>query len=135
MAGNVRKALDYEPSVKFIKNILGSEAKVVPYYAVIARKLNSKNAALMLQQLVYWRCRTRDPDGWVYKTIEEIKNELFLSRYEQETAIHILIKDELIEKQVKGLPPKRYFMVNLERVDEFLKEIVADKRECQNAEN
>lgn len=135
MAGRVKRELGYEPSVKFIKDILGSEAKVVPYYAAIARKLNSKNAALMLQQLVYWRCRTQDPDGWVYKTIKEMENELALSRYEQETAIHILTKYELIEKQVKGLPPKRYFMVNLERVDEFLKEIVADKRECQNAEN
>ena len=134
MAGKVKQAFDYEPSVKLITDILGDN-KVVAYYADIARKLNSKNAALMLQQLLYWRCRTHDPDGWVYKTIKEIKNELFLSRYEQETAIHILIKYELIEKQVKGLPPKRYFRVNVDRLIEFLKEIVADKSKCQNAEN
>ena len=95
MTGKVKQALGYEPSVKYIKDILGD--RVVAYYPDIAKKLKNKNAALMLQQLTYWQCRTADPAGWFYKTIKDIYDELALSRTEQDTAIHILIEHELIE--------------------------------------
>ena len=121
MAGNVRKALGYEPSVKFVTKLLGD--KIVAYYAGLARALKSVNAALMLQQCIYWQCRTLDKDGWFFKTIKDFQNELALSRYKQETAIHILIEHNLIEKRLKGIPAKRHFRVNLDKVAEFIEGI------------
>lgn len=48
------------------------------------------NGALMLSQLVYWTSRTKDNDGWIFKTHSDWTMETGLTRKEQETARKIL---------------------------------------------
>ncbi len=43
-------------------------------------------AALLLSQLLYWTDRTRNPEGWIYKTHADWKRELGLGRYEVDHA-------------------------------------------------
>ena len=122
MTGRVKRALGYEPSIEVLKHILG-DRKVV-YYSILAKALKSISAALLLQQSLYWQCRTTDPDGWFYKTIGEFENELAMSRSVQDKAIEILVNKELIEKCVRGIPPKRHFRVNIKNVEKFLNDFL-----------
>ncbi|WP_227602088.1 DNA-binding protein [Acinetobacter sp. FL51] len=74
------------------------------------------NGALMLSQLVYWTSRTRNKDGWIYKTHEEWTLETGLTRREQDTARKTLkTLGFLVEKKV-GVPCKLHFRVERENL-------------------
>lgn len=47
-------------------------------------------AALLLSQVLYWTERTRDPQGWFYKTADEWQDELSLSEYQIRKARKVL---------------------------------------------
>lgn len=79
----------------------------------------STNAALMLSQLVYWTNRTKNPHGWVYKTMDEWQDEIGLTRDEQFAARKRLRERGLVEETRRGLPARLYF-----RVTERLKELI-----------
>lgn len=68
-------------------------------------------AALFLSQLDYWRRRTKDPNGWIYKTQKELEKEIFLTPYQQRRARKILVTLGLIEEKCAGLPKKIYFRI------------------------
>lgn len=72
--------------------------------------------ALMLSQAVYWSKRTRDADGWFYKTQDEWEEETGLVRSEQETARKKLIKSGVMQEKKKGVPCKLYYRVDFEKL-------------------
>ncbi|MDV8155226.1 DNA-binding protein [Acinetobacter bereziniae] len=74
------------------------------------------NGALMLSQLVYWTARTKNSDGWIYKTHHEWTQETGLTRREQETARHTLKKLGFLTEIKKGVPCKVYFKVERENL-------------------
>jgi hypothetical protein len=45
-------------------------------------------AAILLNQILYWSSRTSDPAGWFYKTYDEWFNEIGLTRYQIERALN-----------------------------------------------
>jgi hypothetical protein len=45
-------------------------------------------AAILLNQILYWSSRTSDPEGWFYKTYDEWFNEIGLTRYQIERALN-----------------------------------------------
>lgn len=71
------------------------------------------NAALLLGQLIYWTPRASSKDGWIYKTAQELENEIGLGRREQETARRALRDRGLVREGKKGIPPKIYFWVDV----------------------
>lgn len=117
MKEKVRDAIGCEPSTATVRQYAG-DLKIVNYYPVWARFLGNIPAAIMLQQLLYWQSRTRNTDGWVYKTIPGFKRELTMSRYTQATAIKILIGHDLIEMRI--MHRRRYFRIKWENFVRFL---------------
>lgn len=79
------------------------------------------NAALLLSQLHYWSKRTTNPERWIYKTQEELQEEIFLTPYQQRRARKILIAIQLIEEKCIGLPKKLHFRIKYDATkdDEF----------------
>lgn len=112
-----------DPSVQTVEQILGKDVKKIVFYPCWAEKLGSINAAIFLQQTAYWQCKTKDLEGWFYKTIKQFEEELTMSRYEQTTAIRVLMNHELIEVTVKTWPPKRYFRLDYDKFMEFLRDV------------
>ncbi len=92
----------------------------VAYHPIITRVVGSATAGLFLSQLLYWTPRTQDPEGWVYKTQDDILEETGLTRTEQETARRILRGAQIMEERKKGLPAKLYFRVNMDQLIELL---------------
>jgi len=72
--------------------------------------------ALMLSQAVYWSNRTRDADGWFYKTQEEWEEETGLVRSEQETARKKLTGLKVVHEKKKGVPCKLYYRVDFDEL-------------------
>lgn len=86
--------------------------RAILYQPGLANVLGSVNAAIILSQLLYWHTRGKRPDGFVFKTSEEMQNETGLSRSEQDHALKILLDLNIIEKKLAQIPAKRHFRVN-----------------------
>lgn len=76
-------------------------------------------SGLFISQMLYWGGKGYDAE-WIYKTIDEMKKETCLSRSEQDNAIRSWMKLGVIQKEVRGVPPKRYFRIDLERLFQLL---------------
>lgn len=74
------------------------------------------NGALMLSQLVYWTARTKDADGWIYKTQTEWTQETGLTRTEQENARKKLLELNFIKEKKQGVPCRVFFCVERENL-------------------
>ena len=77
-------------------------------------------AGLLLSQLLYWCSKGSLYDGWIYKTADEIYAELGMSRNNQETAIRILLKHDLIEYKLAQVPARRHFKLKMENIHKLL---------------
>lgn len=72
--------------------------------------------AVFLSQAIYWSKRTRDKDGWFYKTREEWTAETGLTRDEQETARKRCIRAGLLKEKRSGQPARMYYKVILDPI-------------------
>ncbi len=101
------------PMIKLIEAMNDQPIAFNKHYVFIGCGING---ALMLSQLVYWTSRTRNKDGWIYKTHEEWTLETGLTRREQDTARKTLkTLGFLVEKKV-GVPCKLHFRVERENL-------------------
>lgn len=80
------------------------------------------NGALMLSQLVYWTSRTKDPEGWIFKTQHEWTMETGMTRKEQETARKTLRNLGFLTEKKAGVPCRVYFRVERENLYQALVE-------------
>ena len=98
-------------------------AERIACHCHLSRLTGSAKAGLLLSQAIYW---TRvgeaiiDNRGWFHKTIAQWSHETGLSRREQESARRCLKALGLTEEELRGLPAKLWFRVNLERLGEAL---------------
>src|SRR5438067_13261526 len=76
----------------------------IAYHASLARALGSVTAGVLLSQFLYWQPRSRDPDGWFWKTQVDIAGETALSRTETETARKVLVRAGVLEEKRRGVP-------------------------------
>jgi len=77
--------------------------------------------AILLSQMCYWSKRTKDKDGWFWKTSTEWTEETGLSIKEQATARARLVKCGAIDEKLIGVPAKLHFKVNFDAVYELIK--------------
>jgi len=120
---------------KMILNVLGT--RPIAFNADLAHALGSAKAGLLLSQLLFWYGKGKNPD-WIWKTIVEFKKETALSRSEQDTAIKICKKYDTIKVERKGIPAKRHFQLNIEKIVELLETYYRglsenDKQDCKKA--
>jgi len=109
---------------KLILEILGT--RPIAFNPSLAHALGSAKAGLFLSQLLFWWGKGRKT-GWIYKTINQVEEETCLSRREQETAIKLCKKYDLIEMRLMGIPAKRHFNIKIQMIIKFLEEY-ADKK-------
>ena len=83
----------------------------IAFHRIFVEWTGSVNAALMLSQLVYWTKRTKDSEGWIYKSAIEWEEETGLSTREQATARKVLRLSGLVEEKLKGLPAILHFRI------------------------
>lgn len=106
--------------------ILKTLAHRIIAFNVIYTKLGiGIKAALFLSQIVYWSEKTKDPEGWFYKTRYEWSDETGLSQKEIDTARKILKSLNLIEEQLMGTPAVTYYKLNRSELEQCLLELLS----------
>ena len=93
--------------------------------------------ALLLSQAIYWSKRTKDTQGWFYKTADEWQEETGMTRNEQETARKKLRELGILEEKRAGLPAKLYYRINAYKLGELLTSRLAksDNQDSHNVPN
>ena len=92
----------------------------IAYHRIFAKMAGSVNAGVMLSQAFYWSSRTKDPNGWFYKTQAEWEEETCLSRREQESARRNLKDLGCWEEKLIGIPAQLYYRLNLSALESKL---------------
>lgn len=96
------------------------------YSRPLAHFLKSLNASVLLSELAqrrkYHSSRNelisddRYGDGWFYMTCEKVEERTYLSRKEQDSALKVLIDNDLIEQKNFGVPAKRHFRLKDDKI-------------------
>jgi hypothetical protein len=101
-----------------LTDFLTGVGRPVAYYPSLRRITGSTNATIFLCQLIYWKGKEADPNGWLYKESDEIEKETGLSYGEQKTARRLLVEAGLIEEHYARLDHQMRFLVNLDVINE-----------------
>ncbi|MBK6603352.1 MAG: hypothetical protein IPG28_17805 [Betaproteobacteria bacterium] len=90
----------------------------------LADLTGSVTAALLLGQCLYWTDRVLrqqpEQEGWFWKTAVEWRQEIGLTRREQETARRRLRALGLLEEKRAGMPAKRWFRIDVAALEQQL---------------
>lgn len=93
--------------------------KPIAFHRCFVSLTGSVNAALMLSQAMYWQKRNEDGVWW-FQTQEKWADETGLSRREQETARKALRSLPFWKEELRGLPGKLHFFLDLELLLEIV---------------
>ncbi len=77
-------------------------------------KLLGLESAFLLSNFAEAESMMADSDGWFYQTSTMVEEMTTLSRHKQDQCIQQLVDIGILERDVRGLPPKRYFRINYE---------------------
>lgn len=87
-------------------------------------KILGINASIMLGELCseyeYWKSTDQLDEEYFYSTAQNIREHTTLTRKSQDSAIGKLKEYGIIETKLMGLPAKRYFKINQEKIGELL---------------
>ncbi len=117
------KELHMDDPDQWLREVLD---RPIAYHVSFARITGSAVAGLMLSQAVYWSNRTRDPEGWFYKTREDWEDETGLTRTEQERARKILGSLSIMEEKRRGVPAKMFYRVNMQVLADHLRGVARE---------
>ena len=84
------------------------------------------NAAILLNQILYWSDRSQGRSGWFYKTYSDWDKEIALSKYQVRRAVIKLESTGVVETKLKkanGAPTLHYRPIG-ERLDELIFETI-----------
>jgi hypothetical protein len=89
--------------------------------------------SVLLSHFIFWGDKGHDPEGWIYKSVEEIEEETGLSYEQQRRAVSVLTRDTgslkghhktkrsvsepVLKKRYDRTNHRMYFKVDIEAVD------------------
>lgn len=85
--------------------------------------------ALLLSQAIYWTDRTKNPEGWFYKTQKEWEEEIGASRYQLDNGVNKLKSMGILEtslRKANGAPTVHY-RVNQEVFSKSICQFLANR--------
>lgn len=77
-------------------------------------------AGFLLTTLIEASDGLSNEDGWFYKTAPSLEEETGLSNHKQSKIIDELTKLGILEQENKGMPMKRYFKINFNKIEELV---------------
>ena len=96
-----------------IKNLLN---RPVAFHRVFADLAGGATSGLFLSQLWYWHDKTKNPEGWLFKTYEEWKEETCLSRSEIDRARKALKDLGILEEKKEGIPLRLFYRLDVDKL-------------------
>jgi len=112
----------------FLENI----GRPIAYYPSLRIITGSTPATILLCQFIYWRGKESDPNGWLYKSLDDIEDETGLSHNEQKTAREKLKKAGLLQEHYARIDHQLWFRVDLDRLNQEWGKLKSDFPESGN---
>ncbi len=121
-----RKRKEVKLNKTMNKNIISEFLKrPIAFHPISAKAFGSVKLAILWSQIYYWTDKTKNPDGWIYKTREDIYDEVGLSRTEQETARELGEKIGVLESQRIGKGGIMHYRIGFERSIDIIEKFIA----------
>lgn len=98
------------------------QQRPIAFNPMLGQLTNSLAAGVLMSQLLFWWGKGEKKD-WIYKTVEEIRAETGLSKREQLTAIKKWKNIGVLETKRSGLPAKRHFKIDTDKLISLLKKL------------
>lgn len=112
--------MDYQSLLKYmISDWCGQSRTLIIQKPLIEFLDGDLYAALFLSQIFYWAGRTKDSEGWFYKSYEQWNEEIPLSEYQIRRITNLLKDKGILETKVKKLKTS---------TGEFLQEVAVHYR-------
>lgn len=93
----------------------------INYYPSFTKALGGHgNAGIFASNFYYWEGKGKDPNGWIYKTQQQIEEETGLTRYGQEGARKKLRQLGLLQETKRGQPGRLHYLFDWDAMDELL---------------
>jgi len=119
-----------------LTDFLDGIGRPVAYYPSLVKITGSVGAGIFLCQLLYWKGKEADPEGWIFKTQGEISEETGLTRSEQETARKLLRERGLLEEKRAGIPARLYFNPCIDKINDSWSKVSEEaKKTLKNQQN
>ena len=99
---------------EFVRN----SGSPVAYYPRLAIALGGVKEAVFVCQLLYWEGKQSDSERWIHKSLEEVRVETGLSRYEQDGVRRTLERKGILECRYDRLVHRLYFRIDLCRLSD-----------------
>ena len=109
---------------KLVMDVLGT--RPISFNPDLALILGSVTASLFLCQLLYWWKKGKH-ENMIWKTVKELQKETTLTKAQQLHAQKICIKKGLLKVLYKGIPPKRHFQLEVDKIIELLEDAYFDE--------
>ena len=100
-----------------LSDFLTDLGRPVAYYPELARALDDVKEAIFICQMAYWKGKEQDPDGWIYKSSEEIERETALSYKEQRNVRAGLLAKKLLTEWNSRTEHRLYFKIDWDAVN------------------
>lgn len=115
-----------------LTEFLSDAGRPIAFYPKLRVLTGSTTATILLCQFIYWRGKESDPDGWLYKTAEEIEDETGLSYKEQKVARKHLKEAGFLEEHYARLDHNMRFRIDMSAIDERWRMYQGDVPESTN---
>ena len=89
-------------------------------------KIFGLESAFLLVNMAEAESLLADEDGWFYQTIDTLEEITGFSRYQQEKCIKNLTEKGVLVQVTKGLPAKRYFKFDYQKLENWI--VVTNKK-------
>ena len=106
-----------------LNRILIKELLTSSGFFVLNKKIVKKfdaDTALLLSSFAEAEAVFADENGWFFQTIETVEEMTGLQRKKQEKCIKNLVEKGILEQKNIGMPRKRYFRLNYEKISEIV---------------
>lgn len=98
------------------------------YHAELGRIVGGLHEVIILEHLIDWARSA--PDGWAYRTIEEIEEATLLTKSMQQAARQTLTESGILETERRGNPARNFYRIDyevLERAIDASREVESDR--------
>lgn len=107
---------------KFISKYI--RKRTVAFQIVFVEVFGGINEALLLQQLLFWNDKGSRKDGYIYKTMDEIQEEIMISHSQQRRAREVLEKIGVLKTKIARTRGEtmRHYKVNVQELIKVISE-------------
>jgi len=121
------------PILHTLLSLTGDPNTITVHRAVVDFLEGRFEAALLLEQLLYWTPKATKRGGWIAKSYTEWQEEIFLTRYAVEKARKYLKSRGLVEWEVRRFnnSPTAFYRVNLDALAQAWEAFLGERGEVE----